>query len=217
VLLENGWSNTVTTGAGGGNTASYPQSLLRLGTSNAHLDLELGFPDWMRTSVGGPIVAGVSDVSFGAKYELGYSSKAVWGLNGVVTVPSGDDAFTAGEMQFTLNANWTYTLNSLVSLNGTIGWNSLAGPNATGVTARYDSIAPSVYLELSPPGPTFAYFEYAYVSQAGVGLPGKATFDAGVLHDIGPHIQIDLSAGWSPTIVNGQRQHYIAAGLSYMN
>jgi hypothetical protein len=217
VLVENGWSNTVTTGPSGGNTASYPQSLLRLGTSNPHLDLELGLPDWMRTSVGGPIVSGVSDVAFGAKYELGYNALGDWGFNAVVSVPSGDTAFSAGESQYTLNGNMTYTFNSFLSFNATLGFNAFAGPDATGVIRRYDAVAPSAYLEFSPPGPTYMYFEGAYISKAGFGLPGKTSFDGGVVHDFGPHIQVDLSAGWSPSIINGQRQHYIAAGLSYMN
>jgi hypothetical protein len=30
-------------------------------------------------------------------------------------------------------------------------------------------------------------------------------------------VQLDVEAGWSPTLINGQRQHYIGAGISFMN
>ena len=42
--VEIGYTNTVTSGSGGGNTALYPQMLVRFGTANPHFDLELGVP-----------------------------------------------------------------------------------------------------------------------------------------------------------------------------
>jgi hypothetical protein len=215
-LLENGWSNTITTGTGDGNTASYPQSLLKLGTINPHLDLEIGLPNITRTTVGGAYVAGVTDVNFGAKYELGYSAKVVWGVAGLVSVPSGDTAFTAGESTYTLGGNWSYTLTSLFALAGTVNLNALAGPDATGTTRRYSSIAPSVVFEATPSSFTTIFAEYAYTSHAGYSLPGRTTLDAGVSADLTPHFQFDVEAGWLPTLIQGQRQHYVGAGLSIM-
>jgi hypothetical protein len=217
LLIENGWSNTVTTGSGGGNTASYPQSLAKIGTGDSHLDLELGVPNWMRTSVGGPIVSGWSDTSVAAKYELGYSSKAIWGVNGIISFPTGNTAFTAGETQYTLNGNWSYTLTSLFSLAGTVGLNALAGPGPTGAIHRYGAVAPSLVFEITPTSTTEIFAEYAYISKAGVGLPGKTTLDAGLIGNIGPHVQLDVGSGWLPTLINGQRQHYLEAGFSFMN
>jgi hypothetical protein len=217
LVVENGWTNTVTTGAAGGNTASDPQSLAKVGTSNPHLDLEWSLPTWMRTLVGGPVVSGLSDTTVGAKYELGYSSKAVWGLNGVVSIPTGDNAFTATESQYTLNANWSYTLSSLFALSGTVGLNALAGAGPNGATNRYGAVAPSIVFQLTPTSTSEIFAEYAYISRAGVGLPGRTTLDAGLIDDIGPHAQLDVEAGWSPTLINDQRQHYIGAGFSFMN
>ncbi len=50
--LENGYTNTTTTGPGGGSSALYPQSLLRIGTADPHLDFEFGFPSAETSSVG---------------------------------------------------------------------------------------------------------------------------------------------------------------------
>jgi hypothetical protein len=217
VLLENGWSNAITTGPGGGVTASDPQSLLKVGTPDSRFDFEFGLPNWMRSSTGGALVSGLSDVTVGAKAELGYSSKAAWGINGVVSLPTGDNAFTARESQYTLNGNWSYTLSSLFALAGTVGFNGFSATNASGGIGRYGAIAPSFVLQLTPTSTTEIFAEYAYVSKAGVGLPGKTTLDAGLAGDIGPHVQLDVEAGWSPTLINGQRQHSIGAGFSFMN
>jgi hypothetical protein len=217
VLVENGWSNTVTTGPGGGNTASYPQSLLKLGTNNPRLDFELGLPNIIRTTVGGAYTAGVTDVTFGAKAVLGYSSKAVWGVAGLISAPSGDNAFTAGESTYTLGGNWSYTLTPLFALAGTVNFNALAGPDATGTTRRFSSISPSIVFSAAPSATTSIYFEYAYTSHVGYNLPGRTTLDYGISHDLGPHIQIDVEGGWAPTLIFGQRQHYVGAGISVMN
>jgi hypothetical protein len=94
-LLENGWTNTVTTGPGGGNIATYPQSFLRVGTFDPDLEFTFGPPSFNRLSSGGSFVGGWSDINLGAKYELGYTSKAVWGIGAIVSFPTGSRAVTA--------------------------------------------------------------------------------------------------------------------------
>ena len=104
-LLENGYTNTTFTGVGGGSNAIYPQTVLRVGTAEPHLDFEVGFPSAETSSVGGPRVSGSSDVSLATKYELGFSSNADWGVYGAITYPTGSHAFTAGNAEFTGDFN----------------------------------------------------------------------------------------------------------------
>ncbi|HEY3674894.1 MAG TPA: hypothetical protein VGK84_02785, partial [Candidatus Tumulicola sp.] len=66
--LENGYTNLATDG--GTNVVSYPQSLLRIGTFDPHLDFEVGPVTENHSSAAGAPVNGMSDLSFGAKYEL---------------------------------------------------------------------------------------------------------------------------------------------------
>ncbi len=87
--VETGYTNTTTTGTGGGSSVLYPQPLIRIGTPNPHFDVELGPPSYATTSVGEPTVTGSTDASLGAKLELGYTSNAVWGVNGLITFPTG--------------------------------------------------------------------------------------------------------------------------------
>lgn len=215
-LLETGYTNTVTTGAGGGNTANYPQAYLRFGTSNPHVEFEITPPSVERTSLSNALVTGSSDVNLGFKSELGYSLRWLYGANALVTFPTGSPAFSAGNAQFTGNFNWSYAVNSVVGVSGTFGFNSLAGPNAQGAAQSYFAFIPSLEVTAVLPGPSEVFAEYAYFSQAGVGLGSKTLFDFGYVHDLGQRVQLDAEYGFSPTLLSGQRQHYVGAGASFL-
>lgn len=216
--VENGYTNLVTTGQGGGNTATYPQSLIRIGTFNPHLDVEIGPVSENSSSLGGVSAVGVSDFALGAKYEIGYNAKADWGVNTIVTFPTGARAFSAGNTQFTGNLNWGYTLNTEFSLSGTLGFNALSAYNAGGTAQSYFSFEPTLLLSAAlPGGPSQLCAEYAYFSQAGPNLGSRGFFDFIYQRDFGPHVQLDAEYGISPTTIEGQREHYVGAGLSFMN
>lgn len=216
--LENGYTNTTTTGVGGGSSVIYPQSLLRIGTADPHLDFEFGFPSRQSSSVGQPSLTGSSDISLATKYELGYTSSADWGLYGAITYPTGSKDFTAGNAQFTGDFDWGYTIDSELSLSGTLSFNALSGPNAEGVAQSYFAFIPSLELSAAlPGGPSQISAEYAYYSAAGPAMGSKSLIDFVYQRDLGGHLQLDAEYGFSPTLINGQKQHYIGAGLSFMN
>ncbi len=215
--IENGYTNTVTTGSGGGNFVVYPQSLIRFGTFDPHFDLEFGAPSEARTSVGAPVVSGATDLSLGAKYELGYTSNFLYGVNAVVTVPSGTHAFTAGNAQFTGNFNWAYTVNSVIGVAGTLGANAFSGANSSGAPQSYFAFTPTLSVTAALPGPSELIAEYAFFSSAGPNLGGKSWFDFVYVRDFGGSVQFDVEYGFSPTLIGGQRQHYVGAGLSFLH
>ncbi|MFY9719493.1 MAG: hypothetical protein WAK16_07595 [Candidatus Cybelea sp.] len=214
--LENGYTNTTITGPGGGSSVNYPQSLIRAGTANPHFDLEFGPPSLQTSSAGSPRVSGSSDVNLGAKYELGYSTRWLYGVNGVVTFPTGTQAFTAGNAQYTGNFNWGYTVNSIVGLDGSLSFNSLSGFDTAHNAQSYFAFVPSLEVTASLPGPAEFFGEYAYFSQAGIGLGSKSLIDFGYVRDLGEHVQLDVEYGFSPTLLDGQKQHYVGAGASFM-
>lgn len=218
IELENGYTNTTTTGTPGGSSALYPQSLLRIGTFDPHLDFEFGFPSAETSSVGQPRIAGSTDISLASKYELGYSASGDWGIYGAVTIPTGSKAFTAGNAQFTGDLDGAYTINSEFGLAGTLSFNAFSAANAAGVPQSYFAFVPSLELSAAlPGGPSQISAEYAYFSAAGPGLPGKSLVDFVYQRDFGNHVQFDVEYGFSPTSINGQTQHYVGAGLSFMN
>ena len=160
-----------------------------------------------------------TDISLATKYELGYSSNADWGVYGAVTYPTGSKAFTAGNAQFTGDFNGAYTINSEFSLAGTLSFNALSAANAAG--------APAVLLRLhSKLGAQRVRFPAARRRSrpntptsppAGPALGAKSLIDFVYQRDFGNHVQFDVEYGFSPTVINGQKQHYIGAGLSFMN
>jgi hypothetical protein len=214
--LEDGYTNTTITGLGGGTSVNYPQSLIRLGTADPHFDLEFGPPSLQTSTAGEPRVTGSSDVNLGAKYELGYSTRWLYGVNGEATFPTGSQAFTAGGTQFTGNFNWGYTVNSIIGLDGSFSFNSLSGFDAAHNAQSYFAFVPSLEVTASLPGPAEFFGEYAYFSQAGVGLGSKSLLDFGYVRDLGEHLQLDVEYGFSPTLLDGQKEHYIGAGASLM-
>jgi hypothetical protein len=219
VVLENGYTNTTTTGAGGGgSSALYPQSVLRAGSFDPHLDFEFGFPSAQTSSIGQPSVSGSTDISMATKYELGYSSSAMWGIYGAVTMPTGSKAFTAGNAQFTGDLDGAYTINSEFSFAGTLSFNALSAANAADLPQSYFAFIPSLELSAAlPGGPSQLSAEYAYFSASGPALPSKSLIDFVYQRDFGGHVQFDVEYGFSPTPINGQKQHYLGAGLSFMN
>ena len=219
-VVENGYSNTTTTGLGGGNTivAGQNDAGIRVGTFDPHFDIEFTPPNYARSSLGGTIVTGSTDMTLGAKYELGYTAKALWGVAGFATMPSGTRAFTAGNAQFTGDFNVAYTLSPAFSLAGTLSANALSGINSGGQAQSYFAFVPSVELAAALPGPPNELFgEYAYFSAAGPNLGSKSVMDFGYIRDIGQHVQLDVEYGFSPTVTNAQQYHYVGAGVSFMN
>jgi hypothetical protein len=218
IALENGYTNTTTSGAGGGSGINYPQSLVRIGTANPHFDLEFGPPTYETSTVGTPRMMGAGDVNLGAKYQLGYNAKADWGANIVMTFPTGNEAFTAGNTEFTGNFNGAYTISPEFSLAGTLSFNALSAFNSAGLAQSYFAFIPSLELSAAlPGGPSQISAEYAYFSAAGPGLGSKSLFDFVYQRDFGGHVQFDVEYGFSPTLINSQKQHYVGAGLSFMN
>lgn len=216
--VENGYTNTTTAGLGGGSGINYPQSLIRIGTADPHLDLEFGPPSYESSTAGEPRVTGSSDVNLGAKYELGYNSRALWGVNGAITFPTGSRAFSGGNTQFTGNLNGAYTLSPEFGLAGTLSFNALSAYNAGGVAQSYFAFIPSIELSAAlPGGPSQLSAEYAFFSASGPGLGAKSLIDFVYQRDFGGHVQFDAEYGFSPTSINGQTQHYVGAGLSFMN
>jgi hypothetical protein len=215
--IETGYTNTITTGVGGGNTATYGVSLIRFGTGDSNLDLEWTPPSANRSSLGGTITTGWSDTAFGAKYLLGYNANLSVGVSAEATLPTGDQGFTAGAPQYTGDINWGYTINPVLGINGTLGFDELRSSNTSGGSRPYFGFEPTLEVTATLPGPSELYAEYAYFSRAGAGEGSKGTEDFGYIRDFGSHLQADVEFGSSPTMLNGQRQYYVGAGISFLN
>lgn len=215
--VESGWNNTITTGNGGGNLGSYGVGAVRFGTGDPHFEFLVEPPTKYPSTATSPTANAWGDSGFGLRKELGYTSNWLWGVNGIVTVPTGSRAYSAGGTQFTGNFNWAYTVTPIIGFAGTLGFNQLRAFNAAGASQPYFAFIPTLEATATLPGPSQLFAEYAYYSQAGIGLGSKALVDFGYMHTFGPHLVFDVEYGDWVTTLAGARQHYVGAGLSFMN
>lgn len=215
VLLETGYTNTIS--AGSSTTAQYPQAFLRLGTGDPHLEFDVAAPSASTTNAGGTRTSGASDVAIGAKVELGYTSKALWGANALATLPTGSHAFTAGAAQYAFNLNWAYTLDQRFGLAGTVGYDRLSGFDSSGTIRHADAFAPSIELTGAVASNAQLFIEYAYASSAGIGLGSRSIVDAGYQRVLSPATQLDVEYGIASTPSGGSGQHYIGFGVAFMH
>jgi hypothetical protein len=217
VLIESGYANVVTTGNGGGNTATYPQAFVRIGTGDRDVEFDVAVPNANRSSLQGISTAGSSDLGIGAQMALGHTRSAAWGVALLVTIPSGSPNFTAGAAQYLAGFNWTYALTPAVGLFGSENVSAAAAPNAGGSPQSFFLFAPSTGASVTLSPQSQAYAEYTAYGHAGPGLGSKSLFDFGYQLQLGPHVVIDVDYGFAPPGPTGQKQHYAGAGLSFMN
>jgi len=163
------------------------------------------------------LASGANDMGLDAKWELWYNAKAVYGVNAQVSLPTGGTAFTAGEAQYTGNFNWGYTFDKVWGASGTVGFNSLAVINSSGARERYFAVIPSVTVTAATSPSSQVFAEYAYFSRAGPGIGSKSIINLGYQFDVGPHVQFDVEYGFQPAAVDGQRNHDVGAGISFMH
>jgi hypothetical protein len=214
--VEIGYNNAISTGAGGGATVSYPQTFIRAGTAIRNVEMEITPPSVVRTSAGSPLT-GISDAALGAKWELGYTSKALASINAAATLPVGDPAFSARGSTYTANLNASYALNSEFGVSGTLGFESLAAPGASGSVVRTGLFVPALLVTAALPGTSQLYGEISNVNHIGVGQPGRTLYDFGAQKQLGAHIVVDVEAGFAPNPVAGQTLHYLGFGITYGN
>jgi hypothetical protein len=206
VLIETGYTNLSST-AGNGNTVTYPQALLRIGTTVKHLEAEIQIPSENRSDG----LHGTGDVGGGLKYLLGYSPRMQYGVQANFTAPTGDGQFTAGASQSTVALNGSLVLSPVFSLQSTQAFTaaSIAG-------LRYGSYIPSFVLSAALPHATSVFGEYAAFTNAlgpNTGTRSQEIF--GVSHDIGSRLQLDLEGISSATKSTGKYTG-MGFGVSYM-
>ncbi|HEV3088526.1 MAG TPA: hypothetical protein VGX96_15035 [Candidatus Elarobacter sp.] len=209
VDIETGYLNTTFSGAG--NTVTYPQTLIRVGTAIPALELQIAPPQIVRSSTGGPpATTGSSDVGAGLKYVFGYTPKFNYGGQVFFTAPTGTNGVSANGSTAIYALNAGYTLSPVFSLATTLQSQSL-----TNGAQRWSSFVPSLVLAASLPNASGVYAEIAQFSQAnGPGTPTRTQYLYGVYKDIGPRFQIDASANFSPTAATG-KYHGLGFGMSY--
>jgi hypothetical protein len=207
VLIETGYQNRSADATS--TTVQYPQTTVRIGTAVPALEVDIGLPLYERLNVAGNMTAGTTDIGEGLRYVLGYSARFNYGANVFFTQPSGTNGLSAGASTQTYNFNYGYAINSVLSLAGTVGVDSL--PDGS---QRYTSLTPSLMLTAGLPSATGLFVEAAqFTNGGGAGTPIRTQFMTGITRGLGSRLQADVEVGRSvsPT-TRGDR--FVGFGLS---
>ncbi len=213
LLVETGYTNTTASGAGASNLVSYPQASLRVGAAH-NLEFDLN-PESIARLSGNPRITGTTDSAIGAKYEIGYTSRLVYGVNVLYTLSTGNGPFTGNGDGILANVNAGLTLSPAFGLFGTLGYNEQsAGTDAA--PARYHNFQPSLGASLALPQGFNVFLEGFNLSSTGPGLGGRFGYDAGFQKDIGSRLQLDFNYFNYLGIQNGSHLHSIGFGAAYL-
>jgi hypothetical protein len=186
---------------------------LRLGLGH---DLEFDLnPESIARMSGDPRVTGTTDSAIGAKYEFGYTSKLVYGLNALYTLPTGSAPFTGFGDGLLANLNAGFSASPALGLFATFGYNEQSAGTLT-VPARYHNVQPSAGATLALPQNFTVFVEGFNQSSTGPGLGGRSGFDTGFQADAGSRLQLDFNYFDYFGVQNGAHLHSIGFGAAYL-
>jgi hypothetical protein len=213
LLIQTGYTNVTTSGRGANSALTYPQANLSVGLGK---NLEFDFvPESFARYSGTPGASGSTDSAIGFKYELGYSRKAIVGVNVLYTLATGSAPFSGFGDGLLASANASYALSSALGLFASFGYN-VQSAGAPGIPARYHDFQPSLGTSLALPQDYTVFVEGFNQSSTAVGLGGRYAFDTGLQKDVGSRLQLDFNYFDYFGAQNGGRQHSLGFGASYL-
>jgi hypothetical protein len=212
IAVETGYTETTTISAGANASANYPQLFIHTGIG-PRIEFGMTAPSIQIVNDGITRTTGTSDLGFGLKETLGYTSSAIYGIGVSMTVPTGSAAFTNGADTYALIFNGSYTMTSRLSFFSTAAFDSLAGTDANGKLVRFGSFIPSVGATYSLPSNWFVYAEGASFGKIAPNAGSRGLIDYGVQKLCG-RVQLDASAGNALNVVSGSRFQYVGFGVS---
>lgn len=214
LLLESGYTNLVSSGAGASALATFPQTTMRVGLG-PNVEFDLGPPSLGYLS-GTPRSVGITDGSIGFKYEIGYSSRLLYGINALYTLPVGSaNVFSSNGDGILVNLNGGFTFSPAVALFATVGYNAQNG-GTVAAPARYRGFQPSLGVSVSLPQSFSVFAEALDQSATAPGLGGRFAYDTGFEKDVGSRLQFDFNYFDYLGVQNGQHQHSLGLGASYL-
>lgn len=190
------------------------ESLLRLGLA-APVELRLGWAGFNRVSDDNVSFSGAGDLSFGAKLELaeGGGWRPAASILGTLTLPSGEDGFSAGAEVPELRIALGWALSPLygLTLNAGSFWTTAPrGLLGSGRDSRESNEFWSVTVGRSGEGGHSFYLEVFGIAPA-MGS-GQQNLGAGYLYLFNPRMQMDLYAGTG--LNDSAADVYVGAGFS---
>lgn len=219
VLIEAGYQTQTAEISGGGSSTfqSVPNATIRIGTALRNIELQVLPPSAIRNA--GLTVS--SDVGAGVKWQAVSTPTFAFGVNTILTAPTGTDPARSPNGLGSANAA-TYVYNAQVqgSLGKVFGYSAGVGLQYLAAAgARYTSTVPSLGISASLPNGFAVVVEGFHATNGeGPATPGHTWLDAALEKVIG-NAQIDLNYGVSDRVtpapgVPGIRRRYAGFGIS---
>ncbi len=211
-IVEVGYRNTSTSGAGASHVAAFPENRDRIGLL-PHLELVLDLPSELRLTANNTTIVGQSNIGTGLKYEFGYFGTFVHGIAAEVVYPTAEAPFTNGLPSFNESYQIGGGIVKNVGFNLTVGFNSFSTPNAAGAkNASTTAFDPTFILGGLVAPNTKLNVEVANDSSNGPGTGGQFFGNVFLQHQVTKTVLLDVEVEQSLTTRSGGHTHYIGAG-----
>ncbi len=215
-VLEMGLMRATLRGEGGGRAYSYPQPELRVGLPGRN-ELKVIAPNYTSERAGNPQEAssGLSATALGFKHGLGYSDRWTGSVEGILILPSGNDAFGSRGVGATLNGIVAYSLNDHVGLSMQLGVGSLTDPVLTG-GRRFISFNQFLTATWNPIERLQLYGEFYGQTKTSSNDGAGYNFDGGIQFLVTHWLELDVETGIRLTGNFGGFSHFYGAGVGIL-
>jgi hypothetical protein len=211
-LIEFGYRNQTATNTAASGLIAYPAATVRYGVSNdAEVDASLG--SYERVRVGGAMAHGYSDATFGMRYRVLGSGRAIVSAVAAVSTPTGEIPYSPGKPQYSLGLASVVSLRQNLAVQASMGYASRFDASS-GMPVWYGTYSPAVALIADSPSGTSFYVEGSGTTKAAPGLGPEYKVGAGVRRPLGSHIVVDVGLKDGLSVVNGSRRHEVDVALS---
>ncbi len=157
--------------------------------------------------------AGGGATTLGLKHEIGYTSNLNAAIEGLVTFPSGSNAFGSDETGGAFNGILTYSFTPSISATAMLGVTTQTLPTLSNGT-RFNSFNPDVLVSWDITDKVETYAEVFGQTNAGPGLGYGYNADIGLLYAITHNTEFDVSFGQRITGNLGGYNNYIGVGMA---
>lgn len=224
VVLEAGYRNQTTAGAGTQNLSTVPNAVVRVGlhgdnealvalpafSNRSGIDLASGFEP----------AAGTQDIGIGFKHLLYDGAIVQHAINLFVTFPTGRpngaSGFTSGLPTYTLGYSVVVAASSRLSFSSTQNFIDNAAPNAAGTPQRFFTYQPSISgsFALSPNVSFALQNQWSFPNGPGAGTGDRALAGVQVTASAGVVLDAEFEVNLLPH--PGFSQHAIDAGITIL-
>lgn len=149
----------------------------------------------------------------GIKHEIGYTNNLVGAVEGLVTLPSGSNAFGSDQTGGVLNGIATYSFTPAISATVMLGVSTQTLPTLSN-GQRFDSFNPDVLISYEINDHVETYAEVFGQTNAGPGLGYGYNADVGILYALTNNTEIDASFGQRITGNLGGYNNYFGVGFA---